>query len=277
MNSKISDWQKYFEKNLYSMRIEMLIIYNGDREYLEKQKETYLCGSIEIREFYISEANPGSARNFGLDNAKGNWVIFWDCDDLPVLEPIVEIIQSQSVSNYDAVMFSYQVVDSETNTIFESRFATNKSLERNMCNPGLWRILLRKKTISDNRFPPLIIGEDQIFLLKLEIEKIRIKFSEKIAYNYFVRNINQLTSQDDTGINIGITLDHLLSNFYKISANNKIKNLVILNLLVTYVKRSSVKEATFGIIGFVRNYPDVMFRLFKHLNLFFLILDEKIK
>ena len=277
INSKISTWQKYFEKNLYSIEIEMLIIYNGDREYHEKQGEAYLCGSIEIREFFISEGNPGSARNFGLDNAKGNWIIFWDCDDLPVLDPIIEFIQSQSVLNYDAVMFSYQVVDSQTNTICESRFATTKSLERNLCNPGLWRILLRKETISNKRFPPLKVGEDQIFLLNLEIEKIRLKYSDKISYSYFVRNVNQLTSQQDTGRNLGFTLDYVLSNFYKIEANNRIKILVILNLLVTFVKRSSAKEATLGIIGFVRNYPDVMFRLFKHLNLIFLIMDEKLK
>jgi hypothetical protein len=40
--------------------------------------------------------------------------------------------------------------------------------------PGLWRMVIKTDIASETRFPPLRMGEDQVFLARLNLGKRRI-------------------------------------------------------------------------------------------------------
>lgn len=55
---------------------EVIVIFNGDRTYMEKCSQTFKKTSLH----FIHKTTPSSARNFGLSKAQGEYVFFLDDD-----------------------------------------------------------------------------------------------------------------------------------------------------------------------------------------------------
>lgn len=141
-----------------------------------------------------SERNPGGTRNIGIDNASGQWICFWDCDDFGIAEEMIQTIEMSERMGCNLSVGKYQrIVESQPEKIKYNKKTID--LERNLyVNPGLWRIAIRKELIGNTRFLNIKMGEDQVFLFTL-LQKIpNIHFSDKIVYKYVRYAKNQLTS-----------------------------------------------------------------------------------
>jgi glycosyltransferase involved in cell wall biosynthesis len=135
--------------------------------------------------------NPGSARNAGLEIATGDWVGFWDSDDSPNIKNVFEAIKISQ--QYDEILVgNFSVFDVKT---MEQRLPTKRVSEINSVamNPGIWRMVFRRFTIADLRFPSLRMGEDQVFLSHLNFATKKLRFFESIFYQYNLGNTSQLT------------------------------------------------------------------------------------
>lgn len=55
---------------------EVIVIFNGDRTYMEKCSQTFKKFSLH----FIQKSTPASARNFGISKAKGEFLFFLDDD-----------------------------------------------------------------------------------------------------------------------------------------------------------------------------------------------------
>jgi glycosyltransferase involved in cell wall biosynthesis len=53
---------------------EVIVIFNGDRTYMEKCSQTFKKFSLH----FIHKSSPASARNFGISKAKGEYIFFLD-------------------------------------------------------------------------------------------------------------------------------------------------------------------------------------------------------
>ena len=60
--------------------------------------------------------------------------------------------------------------------------------------PGLWRWGFKKTLIGDIEFPETRMGEDQIFLLRVQPFQNPIYTTNKFVYKYCINEPNQLTS-----------------------------------------------------------------------------------
>jgi glycosyltransferase involved in cell wall biosynthesis len=135
--------------------------------------------------------NPGSARNAGLEIATGDWVGFWDSDDTPNIKNIIEAIKI--AQQYDEILVgNFSVIDVKT---MEERIPIKKvnGINSVAMNPGIWRMVFRRSTISHMRFPSLRMGEDQVFLSRLNFGIRRLRFFESIFYQYNLGSSSQLT------------------------------------------------------------------------------------
>jgi glycosyltransferase involved in cell wall biosynthesis len=135
--------------------------------------------------------NPGSARNAGLEIATGDWVGFWDSDDTPNIKNIFEAIEI--AQQYDEILVgNFSVIDVKT---MEERIPIKKvnGINSVAMNPGIWRMVFRRSTISHMRFPSLRMGEDQVFLSRLNFGIRRLRFFESIFYQYNLGSSSQLT------------------------------------------------------------------------------------
>jgi hypothetical protein len=55
----------------------------------------------------------GAARNAGKRLAQGAWTTFWDCDDVPNLESVRDLLVTSTNSEFDFLCGSFNVIDIE--------------------------------------------------------------------------------------------------------------------------------------------------------------------
>lgn len=178
--------------------------------------------------------SPGLARNAGLKSPLATWTIFWDADDLPFPEEVF-VALAEADANSDVVIGNFTTSSVEGITPSRHR----ESIEKVALNPGLWRMVIRSSVISGINFSSTRMGEDQLFLIDLNLGSRRIHFSDKNFYQYFQGNPMQLTTSQDSINEVEKTLklahQRLLAN---VNLRNKFSEIILLKLFVTTIFRT---------------------------------------
>lgn len=159
--------------------MELILVNDGSGDDSGKICEAYRdsCGQV----VYIDKPNGGvsSARNAGLDAAKGTYVLFVDSDDYVSPHYFSALDEQCGEYDYDCVFFSHAVVKGETAQEKKLRdFAARDTAAAvpKFCEALYCKYLshpinkrFKRKIIAENqlRFPEhLYVGEDKTFSLK---------------------------------------------------------------------------------------------------------------
>lgn len=161
---------------------------------------------------YISQANqgPGVARNTGLQNTKGEYVLFVDSDD--ALHPQYLDILLENIVSYsaDVSMCSYEKIRREKyyknrgklnkskgnsrNEILSSIECINLMFYKRKVMPYSVLKLYSRKIIGENRYPSEVkLGEDLEFNLQIMKNAERIVFCPQKLY-YHITNDYSITN-----------------------------------------------------------------------------------
>ena len=158
--------------------VEWIVINDGCNE-----KELDNLKAIVI---HLEENSGGASvpRNFGLDNAKGDYIVFLDADDkisYNYVETILNKIQSE---DFDYCYFGWE----------SNNFKILIEDEPPAWNCCVWNCIYKKELIGDIRFnPELKMGEDYDFNAK--VRKGKKAIIPEILYYYNVFTPNSLTKQ----------------------------------------------------------------------------------
>lgn len=180
---------------------ELLLINDGSKDQSGSICDDYSNKDQRIKVFHKFNGGVSSARNLGLDNANGEYIMFVDADDWidkDCLNVLYTIIQSE---NLDLLQFSFRTVN-EVGKINQIYSAETTALDLNnyieedvylVCAGGT----ILKKSIIDNiklRFrEDLKLAEDQLFILSTMNFATRIKRIPEVFYNYY-KNENSATA-----------------------------------------------------------------------------------
>jgi len=196
--SRMAGRLQNLEKSLNSCingAIEILIVHDVQDEDTENDlrnlKERYPSESVKLE--FGKWGNPGEARNLGLTMSSGEWIIFWDADDIGYASQVIDAI-NEADANESYIVGQFDTLDYRENKIIHFS-AETQNLNMLAMNPGLWRIAMRREKVRMNKFLPLRMAEDQIFIAELAMTDSNTKFSEKKFYTYCRNFPNQLTSQ----------------------------------------------------------------------------------
>ncbi len=88
------------------MDLEILLIDNGSKDQSGQICEDYATQFSNITAYHIPNKGVGSARNFGLSKAKGEFICFVDADDY-LVGNLFSDVESQLDSQLDLLVFSY--------------------------------------------------------------------------------------------------------------------------------------------------------------------------
>jgi glycosyltransferase involved in cell wall biosynthesis len=218
--------------------------------------------------------NPGSARNFGKSLANSPWVAFWDSDDFPSPCGFLSLVESNFNSDTEVIIGSYRVVNMNDNKILrESTLSKNNSneLTKISVDLGIWRFIFRKEIITNIDFPPLLMGEDLVFIAKVSLPNLRVKTSEEIIYSYVVGDSSQLTRQDKALRTIPRSnefLRDIYSNDTSPSNRRFVLSLLMRQILSGIVKKkySPFSQEIYKDIALMTKNPSTLFRVLKGIS-----------
>jgi glycosyltransferase involved in cell wall biosynthesis len=175
---------------------------------------TEMSNRLNDRKIKIIESalgSPGKARNKGLEVARGNWIVFWDSDDIADVTEVFYAISENKEAQVIVCRFSEFNV--ETRSIKVS-LESSQNLFGLGINPGLWRMIFRREEINGKKFGALRMAEDQLFLSNIASDSMNLTYSNRIVYQYFIGQPDQLT-------NSKIDINDLIEAFEKIFMNSK--------------------------------------------------------
>ena len=208
---------------------------------LKTLKEKYFYQKIILRSGIWG--NPGEARNLGLSEISGKWVVFWDSDDIGHAPQVLEAIRnSGELDNF--IVGQFDVVDHKNGSRIAEVSRTKDFIELAL-NPGLWRIAMRSKITEKIHFPPLRMAEDQVFIARLGMDDSNTQYVDLQFYSYFRNFPNQLTSESSalTQLKSAIELTRRIV-ILNPTSREKMPQIMLLRQRLTYGKflfRHSIK------------------------------------
>jgi CDP-ribitol ribitolphosphotransferase len=180
--------------SLGDLQVEVILVHDKKDENTEPELREMVNGLADSRICLLvgNYGGPGQARNAGLAEAKGEWVCFWDSDDLPQVEDFFCMVEAASASGSECAVGGFTAVHDVT-AIRKPHELSKNYLDQIAINPGIWRFAFKRSAIEGLQFPRLLMAEDQLFLAKFGIPSRRIEIFPKSVYQYFVGEDFHLT------------------------------------------------------------------------------------
>lgn len=261
--------------DLRSFEVILVIDSAQDSTRDETQEIAKKIGAVTKVQVLVSEArNPGGSRNLGLEAACGDWVVFWDCDDVPNPSQFLEMISHAIEMNAEVAAgeFAIQSGVQRLDKTF-TKHPKDNVLEIIALNPGLWRFAFKSDLAKKSKFPDLMMAEDQIYLANIFESKPKLHIFDKQVYTYWRYQNNQLTVSVPALNQLVAALD-LFINKYKSRQCTPIL-MVIIRLAISAVKKASIQvkiQAVSRILYVLIRYPT---KVSSFTRLLRLVLDSK--
>ncbi len=249
MNPKISiivpvyKVEKYIHKCIDSILaqtftdFELILVDDGSPDNCGKICDEYAKQDSRIVVIHKENGGQSTARNAGLDIAKGEYVGFIDSDDW--IEPdMYEILynicteHNCDVANCSSTIYFKDrtvVNGGHPLTIHNRQEAMKTMLEGKLYDECLWTKLIKRSLLDDIRIPNGIMYEDTAFTYKFMHRAKRVGCLGVAKYNYIKRDDSTM---DRDIKNISIDAPLIYDEMYDfISANYpELKDIVVLKL-----------------------------------------------
>lgn len=194
--------------NQGELNSEILIVDDGSKPVIAAAIDNVAAREKNIRVIHQINAGEGAARNTGLDNATGKYVLFVDADDGLAsgwVSRAIDIAESSQASVVMGRVVQVQrVPDHEVNAPYEERLFTSDQLwelqrdflltrtklvgSLSYLDPGVCSKLIRRDCIDGLRFPVgLKLSSDQVFNHELLRRAKNYVVTDATAY-YYVSN-----------------------------------------------------------------------------------------
>lgn len=202
--------EKYLEQCLNSIQnqtyknFEVILVNDGSMDHSESICKGFVEGDSRFRYFLKSNGGASSARNFGLDHVRGDFITFIDADDWVDENHLEVLINNIRENNSDMAVSSIKKFDSADN--FSFRMYSNQEkylLNYNKLNREEFLVILPKLILASNSYKisvcklfkkelayetrfdnSLIYGEDTEFFFNLYCNMDSISYVDEVTYIY---------------------------------------------------------------------------------------------
>lgn len=204
--------------------IELILINDGSTDRTKEICMAYAEKDKNIRFFSKNNGGVSSARNLGLENAKGKYITFVDSDDF-VKKEYFEVLDKVLTNGVDFVLLGRLVYDGqhyvqnsigiqEQEAITPKRIAEllSKAIQKQQLNAPSSKIF-KRKIIENNgiRFDErLPIGEDKVFVVQYIVHAVTASIVNYPIYILSIENQDSLSRKKRDNLCDYILLEHRL-------------------------------------------------------------------
>lgn len=179
---------------------ELLLVDDGSTDGSLHRCQAWAARDRRIRVFHQDNQGSGSARNLGLENARGEYICFYDVDDEIPPGLLAYNVEQMTQRGVDVVVFGYNNIDYKTGYVTPVRFGETK-IENNedlrsvfvdefalKTNGFVWNKCYRKCFLDrfGLRFENQRIQQDEVFNLLVYEHLEKAYISSEILYTYYV-------------------------------------------------------------------------------------------
>lgn len=205
--------------------IELICVNDGSKDNSLSMLNDFAAKDSRVKVIDKENGGCGSARNRALEEAKGEYVYFFDPDDI-VEENALELAYDSAIKNdSDLVIFKANIFDSNGISNKEIFFYYDQSINENQFGSlsfedikpyvlkggyAPWSKLYKKELLDsydDFKFDLGIAFDDVPFHVKSMIRAKKISFVNEYLYHYRVDNVNSVNSTASNGFDIFKIID----------------------------------------------------------------------
>lgn len=166
---------------------ELILIDDGSTDKSGRIAEEYGFADERITVFHQKNLGVSLARNQGIDEATGNYVVFLDADDELIEDCLAKTVNIAEETNADVVAGR----SCENQELFQDRIiwtgaeALENSLKDHLITYSACAKLIRREFIGKTRFTPDIrINEDSYFVFQLLCKQNVFVLTNDVIYFY---------------------------------------------------------------------------------------------
>lgn len=186
--------------------IEIILVNDGSKDRSGKICDEYAQIDSRVKVIHKQNGGVSSARNVGLDNAKGDYMMSVDPDDWVEPSFCEEAIGMINKYHIDIVVFGYR--SKYLNKTIEHKTSNPRLLERDeairhlvlLDEPSVishqWNKIIKKSLFEHLRYPEGMIFEGTSISYRLFHQVSHIYLSDKMLYNYRLRMSSQVGAKN---------------------------------------------------------------------------------
>ena len=191
--------EKYIDKCLNSLvkqslkEIEIIVVNDGSPDNSQKIIDKYVKKYPDKIKSYIKEnGGQGSARNYGLKKASGEYIGYVDSDDFVEKDMYKKLYNKAKENNYDIVVCgNYNVSEDYQNKNIDA-FINNYNTDLENIFFGkmaVWNKIYKRDILIKNKleFKEKVWYEDLAFTLKAIMNSNTFAFIDEPLYDYLIR------------------------------------------------------------------------------------------
>lgn len=192
--------------------IEIIVVNDGSLDNSQIIIDEYANKDKRIKSFIKKNGGLSDARNYGLNNAIGEYIMFVDSDDYIDINACEKLYNEAIKDNLDILVGNYYEVKKDkiipNITICDSSISTgNEFIKKYFSQKEVsimsWLLFCKRRFLTQNnlKFLKGIYHEDEEFTPRAFLKTNRIKFTDYRFY-YYVYNENSITTKKDKTKNI---------------------------------------------------------------------------
>lgn len=207
--------EKYLEKCVTSLinqtfpDIEIILVDDGSPDSCPEICDYFAENDSRIKAIHKPNGGLSDARNAGIREASGEYILFVDSDDYIDLDACEKFICAAADSTPDVVVANARRIEGEKESIMLHQFNTHggivtgeqyikAELKTNTMYMAAWLNLYNRKFLLDNNleFKCGLLHEDEQFTPRVILKAKKVLGTDIVFYNYLIRE-DSITKKND--------------------------------------------------------------------------------
>ena len=177
--------------------VEIIVVDNGSQDSTINIVNDLQKKDTRIKQYLCKEKGVSNARNFGIQKASGDYIMFVDADDTIDKDMVTLMLKNAMDKKCDIVKCSFKIIQNEREENFclkEGIYTINKKFWQKFFSTynynQVWGQLINSKICKQIKFDSnLFMAEDYLFNYYLYKKQKEIYVMESPLYNYYYNEL----------------------------------------------------------------------------------------